>query len=104
MARSKKKPDPVEAPESLEAEVRALRQELTFLREHQMFRVYQSVRKVLLFRLAIGMATGHGTVVGATLLLSVIIWMLSQIAFVPILGDFSAQMAQRIQEAVSGDN
>jgi hypothetical protein len=104
MARSKKKPDPVEAPDSLEAEVRALRQELTFLREHQMFRVYQSVRKVLLFRLAIGMATGLGTVVGATLLLSVIIWMLSQIAFVPILGDFSAQMAQRIQEAVSGDN
>ena len=104
MARTKKKTDPVMPPESLEAEVRALRQELTFLREHQMFRVYQSVRKILLFRLAIGMATGLGTVVGATLLLSVIVWGLSQIAFVPILGDFSAQMAQRIQEAVGGGN
>lgn len=84
--------------------MRALRQELTFLREHQMFQIYRSVRRVLLFRLAIGMATGLGTVVGATLLLSVIIWMLSQIAFVPILGDFSAQIAQRIQQAVGENN
>ena len=54
------------APDTLEAEVRALHQELKFLREHKMFALYQSVPRVLLFRLAAGMAAGLGTVVGAT--------------------------------------
>lgn len=86
----------------LQAEVRALRQELTFLRQHRMFLIHQSVPKVLLFRFAVGMAVGLGTVIGATVLLSIIIWALSQIEFLPIIGDWSAQIAQQIDQAVNG--
>lgn len=83
-------------------EVRALRQELTFLREHKMFLMYQSVPRVLLFRLAAGMAVGLGTVLGATVLLSVIIWALSQIEFIPIIGEWSVQIADEIQTLTQG--
>jgi hypothetical protein len=85
----------------LEAEVRALRQELTLMREHRMFQLYQSVPKILLFRLAAGMAAGLGTVVGATLLLSVIVWSLSQIEFIPIIGEWAVRVAAEI-EALTG--
>ena len=86
---------------SLEQEVRALRQELAFLREHRMFQLYQSVPRILLFRLAAGMAAGLGTVIGATLLLSLIIWALSQIEFVPVIGEWAVRIAEEI-EAVIG--
>jgi hypothetical protein len=82
----------------LEAEVRALRQELTMLREHRMFVLYQSVTRVLLLRFASGMAVGLGTVIGATVLLSLIVWSLSQISFIPIIGEWAAQISRAISE------
>ncbi|MEX3014169.1 DUF5665 domain-containing protein [Gymnodinialimonas hymeniacidonis] len=88
----------------LAGEVRELRKELTFLRESRMFVIHQSILRILLFRFAVGMAVGLGTVVGATLLLSLAVWALSQIEFIPIIGEWSAQIAQRIEEAISNGN
>lgn len=91
-------PDDPEAtpPASLEAEVRALRQELGLLRQHKMVLLYQSVPRVLLFRFVSGMAVGLGTVIGATALLSLIVWSLSQIEFIPIIGDWAVRIAAEI--------
>lgn len=83
-------------PPTLEQEVRALRQELTFLRQHKMFVLHQSVPRILMFRFASGMAGGLGTVIGATVLLSLIIWSLSQIEFIPIIGDWAVRIAAEI--------
>ena len=87
---------------TLEEEVRALRQEMTLLREHRMFQLYQSVPRILLFRFATGMAVGLGTVIGATVLLSLIIWALSQIEFIPIIGVWSVRIAEEIQALTQG--
>lgn len=81
----------------LEDEVRALREELTHLRRHRMVILYQSVPRILLFRFLSGMAVGLGTVIGATVLLSLIVWGLSQIEFVPIIGDWALQVAAEIE-------
>lgn len=89
-------------PGGLDAEVRALREELAYLRRHRMFLIYQSVPRVLLLRFGIGLATGLGTVIGATLLLSVIVWALSQIEFIPILGDWAVRMAEEIEDLTEG--
>lgn len=83
-------------PASLEAEVRALRQELGMLRQHKMVLLYQSVPRVLLFRFVSGMVVGLGTVIGATALLSLIVWSLSQIEFIPIIGDWAVRIAAEI--------
>jgi hypothetical protein len=87
----------------LDAEVRALREELAHLREHRMFILYQSVPRVLLFRFATGMAVGLGTVIGATVLLSLIIWFLSQIEFLPIIGEWAVQLRDFVSEATQPD-
>ncbi len=92
-----------DTPESdLSAEIRALRQELTHLREHRMVVVYQSVPKALLFRFATGMAVGLGTVIGATVLLSAIIWTLSTIEFIPIIGEWAVQLGAEIEALTAG--
>lgn len=101
MPNPEKDPVPYDGP-TLAAEVRALRQELTLLRQHRMFLIHQSVPRVLMFRFAVGMAVGLGTVIGATVLLSVIVWALSQIEFLPIIGEWSAQIARQIDAAVNG--
>ena len=81
----------------LDAEIRALREELTHLREHRMVILYRSPAKVLFFRFLSGMAVGLGTVIGATVLLSAIIWALSTIEFIPIIGEWAVAIAQEIQ-------
>jgi hypothetical protein len=88
---------------ALEDEVRALRQELTLMREHRMFQLYQSVPRILLLRFASGMAAGLGTVIGATVLLSLIIWSLSQIEFIPIIGDWAVRVATEIEALTGGE-
>lgn len=85
-------------PDALADEVRALREEMTLLRRHKMFVLYQSVPRVLLFRFASGMAVGLGTVIGATVLLSLIIWALAQIEFIPIIGEWAVRIAAEISE------
>ncbi len=87
--------------DALAAEVRALHQELTFLRKHKMFRIYQSVPRAMFFKLASGMAVGLGTVIGATFLLSIIVWGLSQIEFLPIIGEWASQIAREIEATLN---
>jgi hypothetical protein len=74
---------------------------MTLLRRHRMFVLYQSVARVLLFRFASGMAVGLGTVIGATVLLSIILWLLSQVELIPIIGDWAAEITRAISEAIA---
>jgi hypothetical protein len=85
--------------EPLAQEIRALRAELALLNSHRFVRVHNSLPRLLAFNFARGMAMGLGTVVGATLLLSVIAWSLSQIEFLPIIGDWAAQIADEMRAA-----
>ena len=45
-----------------------------------------------------GLAMGLGTVAGATLLVSVAAYLLSQVDWIPILGDWAARIAEEIQQ------
>lgn len=93
------RPDRSDQP-TLEDEVRALREELTHLRKHRLVLLYQSVPRILVFRFASGMAAGLGTVIGATLLLSLIVWALSQVEFIPIIGEWAGQIGAEIERVL----
>jgi len=86
-----------ETESDLKSEVRALREELALIREHRMVMLYQSPMRVIFFRFLTGMAVGLGTVIGASLLLSVVIWALSTIEFIPIIGEWAVLLADEIQ-------
>jgi hypothetical protein len=83
--------------DELTREVAALRRELQTLNAHRFIRVHNSFPRMLAFNLARGLAAGLGTVLGATVLLSVMIWALSQIEFLPIIGDWAAQIAAQVR-------
>ncbi|MEO0751503.1 MAG: DUF5665 domain-containing protein [Pseudomonadota bacterium] len=85
--------------EALAQEVRALREELTRLNGHGFVRVYNSVPRFLAYNFAKGLVVGLGTVLGATMLLSVVAWSISQIEFLPIVGEWAAEIARQMEDA-----
>jgi hypothetical protein len=85
--------------DALAEEVRALRAEVALLNSHRFVRIHNSLPRLLAFNFARGLAVGLGTVLGATVLLSVFVWSLSKIEFLPIIGDWAAQIAEEMRTA-----
>jgi hypothetical protein len=90
--------DPVD-PRLLEtqtAAIRALTSEVARLNGHRFVKVHNSIWKLVGFQFARGLAFGLGSVLGASILVSVLAWWLSQIEFLPIIGEWASQLAQEI--------
>jgi hypothetical protein len=92
------KDDPVKS-DKLSEELRALRAELQTLNRHRFVRIHNNMPRLLAFNFARGLAVGLGTVLGATVLLSLIVWALSQIEFLPIIGEWASQIAEQMRSA-----
>ncbi len=72
---------------SLKTEIRAVTQRLNM-----------PVFRVLRLQFLRGMAFGLGSFLGATLVVSVLIYTLASINFIPIIGDWASQIAAQIQQ------
>ncbi|MEM9496656.1 MAG: DUF5665 domain-containing protein [Pseudomonadota bacterium] len=80
----------------LAEEIRALNREVAQLNSLSFIRIHNSVPRLLAYSFARGLAVGLGTVLGASLLLSILIWSLSQIEFVPIIGEYVTEIIDQI--------
>jgi len=80
----------------LSAEVHALRDEVARMNNHRFIRMHDSLWKLGAFQLYRGLAFGLGSVLGATLLVSVLVRLLGSIDFVPVLGDWVQQIIEQI--------
>ncbi len=60
-------------------------------------RMRLSLPKLLGVQFLRGVAFGLGSFLGATLVVSALIYSLSSINFIPIIGDWASQIAERIQ-------
>ncbi len=80
-----------------EDSVRALTAELSKLNNHRFIKVQNSVWRLILFQFARGLAFGLGTLMGATVLVSLIAWWASQFSFIPILGEWMTQIVQQME-------
>jgi hypothetical protein len=92
---SRKDPD---IPESMIEEIAALRREIATLNSHRLVRIWDRPFRLLVYRFISGLATGLGTVIGATLLVSLLVYWLQGINWVPVLGDWASQIADRIEQ------
>lgn len=81
----------------LRAELRGLRTELQQMNSHRYFRIHNSIPRMMWYNLLRGLAVGLGTVLGASVLLSVFIWSLSQIEFLPIIGEWATQIMREVE-------
>lgn len=89
--------------DDLRREVAGLRQEVARLNGHRFIRVQNSVPRMLAFQFGRGLAFGLGTVIGASVLVSVVAYFLSQVNFIPIIGEWATEIAEQILREIAKD-
>ena len=68
------------------------------LKEHNFMKIHESSWRFLYFNLLRGLAIGLGSLIGATLLVSILLAILAQIEFIPILGNYAHQVIEIIEK------
>ena len=81
------------------ASLSSLSDELRRLNGHRFVRVHNSLWRLTLFQFLRGLAFGLGSVIGATLLFSILVWWLSQFEFLPIIGEWMTRLIEMIESA-----
>jgi hypothetical protein len=84
-----------------DARLDKLTAELETLNSHRFIRVHNSLWWLMLFQFTRGLAFGLGSVLGASILVSLVVWWLSQFEFIPIIGDFARQLIEWIEIPIS---
>ncbi|MBF0286295.1 MAG: hypothetical protein HQM14_00640 [SAR324 cluster bacterium] len=79
------------------SEMDQIKQELKVLNSHKLLTMYDSKLQLYTFLFLRGVLIGFGTVVGATIVVSIFIYLLSQIAFIPIIGEWVKAIIAEIQ-------
>lgn len=83
--------------DELKHAVERLTQEVERLNTHRFVTLHNSPWKLWMFQLVRGMAFGLGTVIGATLLVSLLAWWVSQFEFIPVIGEWLHQIVQEME-------
>ena len=78
-------------------EVKKLSEAIKSLNNNNIFKIYNSTKKILFISFLKGLASGLGWIIGATILVSLLTYILSQIEFIPILGDIVSQLIEEIE-------
>lgn len=77
--------------------IERLTKEVETLNKHRFVRIHNSVPRMIGFQFMRGLALGLGTAVGATALVSIVAFWLSQFEFLPIVGEWVKEIADQIQ-------
>ena len=78
-------------------ELKELRESIKSFNNHNFFKIYNSIKTLLFVSFLKGLVSGLGWVLGATILVSLLTYTLSQIEFIPILGDLVSQLITEIE-------
>ncbi len=76
-----------------------LSKEVALMNSHRFVRLHDKPLKMLMFQFFRGLAFGLGSVVGATILVSLLAWWLSQFEFLPIVGEWARQISDEIGQS-----
>ena len=79
-------------------EIKKLREAIKSLNNNKIFKIYNSTKKVLFISFLKGLASGLGWIIGATILVSILTFALSQIQFIPILGEWVSKLITEIRK------
>jgi hypothetical protein len=80
-------------------QIAALADELHRLNQHRFVRIHNSPLRLIMFQFYRGLAFGLGSVIGATILFSMLAWWLSQFEYLPLIGDWISQLAEQVEKA-----
>ena len=79
-------------------EIKKLSESIKSLNNSNIFKIYNSTKKILFVSFLKGLASGLGWIIGATILVSVLTFALSQIQFIPILGEWVSKLITEIRK------
>ena len=68
------------------------------LNRQRFFKIYSSFISIIFVSFLKGLASGLGWVLGATILVSILTFALSQIEFIPILGEWVSKLIAEIKK------
>lgn len=85
-----------EGEEALSTELRQLREEVEVINRHRLFTSQSTVARMLALSFGRGLAFGLGSVIGASFLVSAVVYSLSQVDFIPVIGEWAARIANEI--------
>ena len=76
--------------------LRKLTDELKDINSHKLIRIYDSLPQLLLLHFMKGVVFGLGTVVGATIVVTILAYVLAQFEFIPIIGEWIKLISEEI--------
>ena len=79
-------------------EIKKLSEAIKSLNNNNIFKIYNSTKKILVVSFLKGLASGLGWIIGATILVSILTFALSQIQFIPILGEWVSKLITEIRK------
>lgn len=85
----------------LAREIRLLSAEIKRIKSMEVIKIFRHPWKFLGLSLVKGIMVGFGSVLGATIFLSLFIYILAQISLVPIVGDFVKDVMSQIESSTS---
>ena len=84
--------------EKSDNEIKKLSEAIKSLNNNNIFKIYNSTKKILFISFLKGLASGLGWIIGATILVSILTFALSQIQFIPILGEWVSKLITEIRK------
>lgn len=81
----------------LAKEMKELTKELQKLKDQEFLQVFKKPFKFLWFSFLKGLMVGFGSVLGASILVALFVYLVAQISLVPIVGDFVEDIMSQIQ-------
>ena len=78
-------------------ELKELSDTIKSFKNHNFFKLYNSIKTILFVSFLKGLVSGLGWILGATILVSLLTYILSQIEFIPILGDIVSRLIIEIE-------
>ena len=79
-------------------EIKKLSEAIKNLNNNNIFKIYNSTKKILFMSFLKGLSSGLGWIIGATILVSILTFALSQIQFIPILGEWVSKLITEIRK------
>ena len=79
-------------------EIKKLSEAIKSLNNNNIFKIYNSTKNILFISFLKGLASGLGWIIGATILVSILTFALSQIQFIPILGEWVSKLITEIRK------
>lgn len=82
-------------------EVRTLSKEVQNLRDFELLQVYKHPWKLTIYSLWKGMMVGFGSAIGATALVALLVYILSQFSSVPFIGNYLDNFTSKVSNQQS---